>query len=345
MLAHEFIPKIEAGAIPPVVVVGPGKAPFNREAFEPFLADRIADRIAAVCVPPEVRDLAYSVFHADETRVGDIVAEAQTMPFLAERRVIVVRNADRYFGSPGEKDSVLKPLIAYMEDPSETTILVLLTSKTDKRRKSYKTCSEKALIVECPQLDDNEMAKWIQGEAAALGKKIDTAAINELVSRAGYRLGDVHNALNLVANYLGQSNDRIREEDVITACADVAEESVWALTDAIAASDMDKALKTLHQLMDFGKSHDEIMGLINWLLESAYCASPDTRREIKSQFVGRKVMPLVNKLGLEKLKTALQLCTDTHFMLRSTGVDRDLALEMLVIKLAAPRKRPVRGAR
>lgn len=345
MLAKEFIARIDAGDIPLVAILGPGKAPFNREPFEPFLAEGIAGRISAVCVPPELRDLAYSAFHADEVKVGNIVAEAQTLPFLAERRVIVVRNADRYFSSPGEKDTVLAPLLSYIENPSESTLLVLLTSKMDKRRKAYKTCSEHAVMVECPQLDDNELADWIRNEAKRLGKTVDPAAINEIISRAGYNLSDVHNALNLVANYLGQTKDRIREEDVITACADVAEESVWALTDAIAASDSDKALRTLHQLIDYGKNHDDIMGIINWLLESAYCAAPDTSLSVKSQFVARKVMPLVNKLGLDKLKAAMQLCTDTHFQLRSTGVDRDLALEMLVIKLAAPRKRPAKSAR
>jgi hypothetical protein len=74
-------------------------------------------------------------------------------------------------------------------------------------------------------------------------------------------------------------------------------------------------------------------------LESAYQASPETQLSVRSKFVEKKVLPLAKKLGLVKLKAAFALCTSTHFMMRTTGVDKELALEMLVIKLAAA-KRP-----
>jgi len=129
----------------------------------------------------------------------------------------------------------------------------------------------------------------------------------------------------------------------VVACADVAEESVWALTDAISESDPDKALRVLYDLLDLGKGPDDIIGLINWLLENAYRACPETQAENKSRFVNDKAMPLVRKWGLKKVMAACELCTDTHFMIRSTGVDQKLALELLVIKLSAGRRRPARA--
>ena len=53
-------------------------------------------------------------------------------------------------------------------------------------------------------------------------------------------------------------------------------------------------------------------------------------------FVAKKVAPLSDKLGFKKLRDALMLCTDTQFMTRTTGVDATLAIELLVVKLAAP---------
>ena len=166
--------------------------------------------------------------------------------------------------------------------------------------------------------------------------------MGELIGRAGPRLGDVRNALNLVANFVSEDRE-VRAEDVVAACADVAEESVWALTDAISDSNADKAVRVLHDLLDLGKSPDEIIGLIHWLLENAYRACPETEAENKSRFVNEKVMPLARKWGLRKVKSACALCTDTHFMLRSTGVDQKLALEMLVIKFSAGRRGAARA--
>lgn len=324
-----------------MVLFCPGEAPFQKEPFEPVLADRAIERIVEVYVDPSMRDMVYAVFHADETAPAEIVLEAQTLPFLAERRVIVVRNAERYAAMSGGKGSSLAPLIAYLESPAETTLLLMVSARVDKRTKFYRLCNENGVIVECPQLDDAELARWTRGEAQRYGKNIDRDAVAELVQRAGSRLSDVGNAIALVVNYVGDAGV-VRKEDVITACADVAEESVWALTDAIAASNTEQALNALYQLTGLGKSPDEIMGLINWLIDSAYRAAPETKAALQSRFVQRKVMPLVKKLGVEKLKAAFALCTSTHFLMRSTGVDKNLALELLVIKLAAPRRRHAR---
>jgi DNA polymerase-3 subunit delta len=238
----------------------------------------------------------------------------------------------------GEKNSAIYPLLQYLEDPSPTSLLVFIAHKADKRKKFYKSCLKAGAIVECPQLDDGAMGAWIRQEAETRGKKIDGGAVSELIHRAGSRLGDVSNALDLVATYVGDS-PRITVEDVVAACADVAEETVWALTDAIAASDSNKAVATLFQLVDLGKKPDEILGLINWLLDSAYRAMPETEATLASSFVAQKVMPLARKLGLDKMKRAFALCTETHFMIRSTGTNEMLALELLVIKLSAPRGR------
>lgn len=340
MLVADLLRRLGSEPLPPVLLFGPGKAAFGRDAtFEPMLAEQAIDRIVAATVDPSMRDMAYSVFYGDETAPGAIAAEANTLPFLVEQRVIVVRNAERYLQMGGEKNSPLAPLAAYIESPNPATILLMVCSKSDKRKRFWKACEDAGAVVECPPLEPNEMAQWINSEAERRGKKLTRQAVHELMDRAGARLGDVGNALDIVCNYAGARTD-ISDEDVRTACGDVAEETVWALTDAIAASNTSRALHTLHQLLALGKAPDEILGLINWLLETAYRAAPDSRLQVRSQFQAKKVMPLVEKLGFPKLKEALALCTDTHFMIRSTGVDQMLALELLVIKLSAPRPKP-----
>jgi len=336
VLVSTLLADLEAGKTPaPVLLFTAGKAPFQKEAFEPLLADRAAERITSLFVDPSLRDLAYSTFYADEVAPGEIVSEAQTVPFLAERRVILVRSAERYNLMSGEKKSPLTPLIGYLNAPSEFTILMFISGDVDKRKRFYKACEAAGEIIECPQLSDSELARWIADEAARNGKRLAAAASRELVARAGMRLGDINNALQLVCSYVGE-RDEIREADVVTACADVAEETVWTLTDAIADSNSKKALHALNDLLEIGKSADEIMGIINWLLESAYRALPETQATIKSHFVAKKVLPLAHKLGVAKFKDAFSLCTDTHFLIRSTGVDQRLALELLVAKLSAP---------
>ena len=341
MNVQELLQKIEQRDLPPVILFGPGKAAFGKEPFEPLLADQAVQKIVAAYVDPGLQDLVYSVYHADETAPGEIANEAATLPFLAEQRVIVVRNADKYSLMSGDRSSPFAPLAKYLDAPSERTLILFIASKADKRKKFYRVCAKNGAVVECPQLTDPELVKWIQTRVTEKGKTIKRDGVEEILERTGGALGDINNAVDLVINYIGDAT-AIRREDVVAACAHVSEETVWNLTDAIAASNPDKALRALYQLLDFGQAPDQIMAVINWMLESAYRAAPDTRVSSKSSFVAKKMQPLVQKLGVAKLRQACALCTDTHFMIRTTGVDKMLALEMLVIKLSAPRRRTAR---
>ncbi|MFP6583164.1 MAG: DNA polymerase III subunit delta [Candidatus Hydrogenedentota bacterium] len=332
MTASEITQAIQNEPPQPVYLFCPGKSPRARNAtFEPILAEQTIEAIVDATVDPANRDFAYAAFYADETPVGSIVMDAQTLPFLADKRVVFVRNAEKY-----NSETAAGALLDYLAAPNESTVLLFLSNKVDKRTKFYKACDKAGMIVQCPSLNDNEVTQWIRDEVQKQGKSMPGTAIRALMDRTGNHLSDVQNALTLVANYVGQDNDTISPEDVTKACTDVTEEEIWALTDAIATSRSGDALAALRRLTDLGKHPDEMIGTINWLLKSAYAVAIAEGEPNISRFVAQKVRPLTEKLGLLKLRRAFALCTDTQFMMRSTGVDSELALELLVVKLAAP---------
>jgi DNA polymerase-3 subunit delta len=334
VIVSEFVDALGSTPLSSVYLFCPFKGPKAKEpSFEPLLAQRAVDRAGAVLVDPSLRDLAYNAYYADEADSAEIASVAMTYPFLAERRVIVVYNAEHY-----ESEAAAKPILRYLDSPSETTVLLLVAARTDKRSKFYKACERNGTIVECPELRDHELMLWINNEARARGKTVEPAAIEAIIGRAGKHLSDVNNAVQLVCSYIGDEST-VREKHVHAACADVAEEEIWTFTDAIAASNTQEAIRVLRQLIDLGKSEFEIMGMINWLLKSAYAVAAGNGPEFRiSPFVARKVAPLAEKLGLEKIRAAFTLCMDTEILFRTTGVKRALALELLVIKLAAPRQ-------
>lgn len=316
----------------------PHRPPKAREAtFEPLLAQRAIDRIVAQHIDPSMRDLSLHVYYAHETDAQEVVEAARTLPFLSEYRVVIVHAAEIF--EPETKGELLH---AYLESPSETTILLLVASRIDKRLRLFKLCEKHATIVECPEMSPREATAWARAEAEARGKQLDADAAELLVQRSGTNLSDVLNAVTLVCDYVGHEAT-VRKSDVEAACADVAEDKVWTLTDAISESNTQKALTTLRSLLEFNASEFEVLGTITWLIKTAYFAATQNTARVKP-FLASKVRPLVDKLGVDKLRDAFGLCMNAEIMLRSTGVDRALALELLVIKLAAPR-RPARASR
>lgn len=332
MTVQEFL--ASDGAPPkPVYLFCPGKSGKN-DSFEPVLAERAVDRLVSRYVDPTLRDLCYNAYYAEETDPAEVVSVAETFPFLAERRVILVHNAERY-----QAESSAKAVHRYLGAPAETTILILVASQIDRRSKLYKNCGTVGEVIECPELKQHEVALWINNEVRQRDKSIDPAAVREIVDRTGTRLSDVGNAVNVVCGYAGERANIMRE-DVVRACADVAEEEVWALTDAISQSDTGRAIEVLRAIIDLGKSEFEIVATINWLLKTAYTVALGGKAEQRlNPYVAKKARPLADKLGLGKFSAAFALLMETEVMFRTTGVDRALALELLVVKLAAPVRR------
>ncbi len=330
----EFHKEIASGVPAPVYLFCPHKGP-KVSTYEPMLAEQAVQAAIERFVEPSMRDLCFTMYYADESDPREVVNNALTVPFLTERRVIVVHRADHY-----QFETVGKPILSYIETPSDTTLMLLVATQIDRRLKLFKVCERAGRIVECPELKEDEVLKWARREIEARGKTIQTAALQQLFARTGKHLSDVRNAVEIICNYIGE-RESIEEKDVEAACSDVDEEEVWALTDAIAASNTTKAIRVLRELIEPNKNEFQILGSINWLLRTAYgvAAGGEAGASI-NRFAADKVKPLATKLGLAKFRDAFALCIETDLLFRSTGVDRSLALELLVIKLAAPRNRP-----
>src|SRR5205823_2038947 len=102
-----------------------------------------------------------------------IVALAQTLPMMAERRMIFVRDLGAITAEESE------PLIAYLGKPNPSTVLCAITTKIDKRLKLYAALGKKGWmhVLEAPR----QVAPWVRAEAQARGVKLDAGAINRLV--------------------------------------------------------------------------------------------------------------------------------------------------------------------
>lgn len=328
MTIPEFLETIDVSPPAPVYLFCSGKVR-NKPSFEPVLAERAVAHVVAKYVDPSMKDFCYGVYYADETKAARVVDEARLAPFLGERRVIVVRNAERY-----ESREANEALLAYLDSPSPTTVLLLMANQIDRRLSLYKACAKAGEVVECPALTEENAKKEAQAAIRARGKRITSSAAAKLIERVGVRLGDIENAVEILCNYVGD-RPKIEEAD-IAACPETGEAIIWALTDALALSDTTAALRVLHEILEPNKNEFLILGSINWMLETAYSAvlREDAPRKL-SAFQTSKVTPLAKKLGREGLRQAFFLCLETDLLMRSTGVDRRLALELLIVKLAA----------
>jgi DNA polymerase-3 subunit delta len=238
----EWLNDLQRGEVSPIYIVS---------SEHPILVDRFVRAVRDAVVPPEARSFNYDILEG-KVHGSKIVAAASTLPMMAERRLVFVRDLAQL----SAEDSA--PLVAYMEAPSSFAVLLALTSKLDKRLKLYAQAAKRGFLVvlEGPK----NPSAWIRAEAKAQGA--------QLTSEAAVRLAEVVGAdlsrLSMVVEQLGQyaAGRPITVDDVDDVVADTRERTVFELTDAIGVGDRGKALAAVASLCD---QRDSALGIIAML--------------------------------------------------------------------------------
>lgn len=226
----ELLANARAGRLDPVYVLS---------SDHPVLLERALTVLRDAVVPPAARGFNYDVV---EGKVSGqrLVSLAQTLPMMAARRMIFVRELGTLNAEEAE------PLLAYFQSPNPSTVLVAVSSKVDKRQKLYAALSKKGWLhtLTAPR----QLAPWVQHEAAAAKVAISPAAVSRLLDVVGADLSRLSLAVAQLGLYAGERP--VTPEDVDELIADTRERTVFELTDAIGAGDLEEALAGVAKLCD-----------------------------------------------------------------------------------------------
>ncbi|HRC55782.1 MAG TPA: DNA polymerase III subunit delta, partial [Kofleriaceae bacterium] len=226
----DLVASARAGRLDPVYVLS---------SDHPVLIERAVAAIRDAAVPPAARGFNYDVVEGKASGQR-IAALAQTLPMMAQRRMIFVRE----LGSMNADDA--EPLLSYLASPNPSTVLVAVSSKVDKRQKLYAAVAKKGWLhtLAAPR----QLAPWVQHEAAAAKVSIAPAAVTRLLDVVGADLSRLTLAVAQLGLYAG---DRaVTADDVDDLIADTRERTVFELTDAIGAGDLEDALAAVAKLCD-----------------------------------------------------------------------------------------------
>ncbi len=157
---------------------------------EPYYIDKIANYIEDHLMPEEEKGFNQMVMYGRDASVEEIISNAKRYPMMAERQVIIVKEAQ-------DLSRTIEKLEAYAENPQPTTTLVICYKykKIDKRKKLYKTVAKTGVIFESKRLYENQVADWIQKTLKSSGYAISPKASQMLVEFLGTDLSKIDNEL------------------------------------------------------------------------------------------------------------------------------------------------------
>ena len=304
---------------------------------------------------PSMADLNTTRHEGESLGFETLQADALTMPFLADRRLIIVENA-RTFLSRMAKDRAQACLDLFGQLPETTALVMVVEDQQAKKRgerywehaKTYawltdwmREHNDQALLIDCPLPDDEDMPSWILRKAKELGGGFKPDAARLLASYVGNNTMRAQNEVQKLITYVGE-RQIVEEADVSLLTAQEQEGDIFALTDALGERNSKAAMQQFMLLMEdndllelTGMIHRQFRLLIQAreILDAGGKAQ-DIEKELGVLgFVARKLSDQARRFSMRQLLEIYDRLLKIDLDMKTGGTPGDVAYELLIADL------------
>jgi DNA polymerase-3 subunit delta len=270
---------------------------------------------------------------SSETDWARISDELYTRSLVGDRKLVVLVDEGNFVHNNADA------LREYLKAPSPTAVLAALVP-TEKV-----PALGAAPVVECRPLRPADLQRWLSGEAQRLGKSLDRAAAELLVTRAGTNLSALLGHLEKLATHAG-TRAAVTADDVRALVGNQEEREVYELALAAASKDPRRAFRILRRLIASGEPVQMLVWKLAWqyrkLAEARKLLDAGRRRfEVTSHlqitYFADEFLGLVDRHTLAELVEKHGEILKADVALKTSGGGEVPVLESLVLRLAAAR--------
>ncbi len=309
---------------------------FHGEEY--YLVKQVTQYLKTCVCGQGENDFNSSIFYAFEAEAEKIRDEVETLPVMSDRRWVEVR------GVQDLSDRKLEELEAVIKNPVNSTVLVLMGTKVDKRKKMFKWLLEFGLCVEFRRPFENQIPGWIRQICRGKQLEITDAAVQLIHRLVGSQLLEIDREVQKLADFLGERKT-IQLEDVAQCVSKRKEENIFDLVGRMASGDRVGSLCQLTDLLQEGQSEVGIIALLARHFRLLYVL----QQGMDKGFTGLKLAHHVQVPNYylpdyvaqlkfwtyPKIESALLILANTDRELKSSPLSSHLWLENLIFEICA----------
>ncbi len=306
------------------------------EGTEVSLRDAAVAEVRRTLLPTGLEDLNAVTLSAPDA--DSLIAACETMPFMADMRLVTVTDAAGLTGRPEAEDRLAEYL---PKVPPTCLALFLLSAPADSRKKLTKAFMDLKHVVTFAPMDERELGGWIIAQFAAQGKTCDPAAAQELILASGtdsQRLSGEIAKLSALAE-----GDFISRELVRGGAARTAEYTVFQMLDAVLAGQETRAFLLLRSLLENGEDRLGILALLSRQYRQLQQYKILVHEKVPPQEYAERLGVqgfMVDRLRRQsaavsgrEVKAAVEACIDTEYRVKSGRLNENGSLEALLLRL------------
>lgn len=294
-------------------------------------------------LPEGMEELNEALLEAPATDA--LIAAAETLPFLAEKRLVVVREHPALTGR-GEGDDRLRDYLARV--PDTAVIVFIVRGKADARKKLYTAIKKHGHIVSFNPLTDAELNAWIIRTFKGLGKICPPQTASLLSFTVGSDTALLRQEIDKLAALAGE-RETIGDEDVRQVATRSVEYTIFEMVDAVVARQEGKAFSLLRDMLTAGEQRLGILAMLlrqYRLLQHVKIMQYEKKpvQEIKSRlgiapFAAERCIRQASAYTGGEVRQAVDICLSTEMGVKSGRYNDEGALESAMLRLFALKKR------
>lgn len=265
-----------------------------------------------------------------------VIEQAETMPFFADHRVILIENSG--FGK-----KMPEKLGDYLSKIPEFTIIIFVEPTADKRGKLYKTAKAAGRDIEINMPNESDLAKWVGGLLKEAGVQMKKEAWSQFLLMTHDSMDNMARELEKLISYVGDRG-QITLEDVNAICVSRVETKIFDMINAIAAKDLRRTLDLYQDMLSAKEPPMRIlymivrqfrqMKVIKQLSELGENITTIARKVGSPDFAVKRTLQLARNYTEKEISSLLEDAADFETRVKTGLLDENLAVELIIMKYA-----------
>lgn len=303
---------------------------------EAYLKKQYKDKLTKAILP-DGDTVNYAYYEGKGINPAELIDLAETMPFFAERRLIVIENS-------GFFKSATPELADYMKNMPDTVCFLFVENEVDKRGKMYKAAKDKGRIVEMGRQDEKTLLYWIAGNVKREGRQIKESTARYLVSKTGTDMENLEKEMEKLFSYTLGRNE-ITVQDIDDICTTQITNKIFEMVEAVAVKQQKKALNYYYDLLALKEPPMRILYLLarqfKLLLEvKDLCGKGYEKSQIAKTvglhpFVAGKYIQQCRTFSREELRSIMEEAVNTEEMVKTGRLNDMMSVELFIVKYSA----------
>ncbi|HEM3561455.1 TPA: DNA polymerase III subunit delta [Streptococcus suis] len=299
----------------------------------------------------DTSDLGFAYFDMSEADYHQVDLDLVSLPFFSDEKIVIL---DYFADLTTDKkryltDDELKKFEAYLENPVETTRLIILApGKLDSKRRLVKLLKRDGLVLEANPLKEMELKNHFQNEVGRLGLRMDPDVFHYLMVKSNFDFSEVSKNLVFLQSYRGQN--AISLADIDAAIPKTLQDNIFDLTQLVLQSKMDEANHLVRDLRLQGEDEIKLIAIMltqfrTYLQVQILHEQGRGEQQIVtalSDLSGRKINPYQVKYALRDsrnlsvgfLKKVVKLLIETDYQIKTGQFDKDYLFDIALLRIA-----------